>query len=156
MLKRCFDTSPKPSVPPILSPLLMNNVFSVINTSSTQEELVSYTNQSCSVFWAKEIGNTTLPSSITGRLGGLSQRRLSSSNTTAVVQAVWFLVYYIFLSSLIALKSALKGKLKFLLKFVYNDRTLTKIWMLKLADIQLESHLNILDTHNDIWSVIMI
>ncbi|PWA72733.1 tRNA/rRNA methyltransferase (SpoU) family protein [Artemisia annua] len=52
------------------------------------EELVSYTNQSCSVFWAKEMGNTTLPSSITGRLGGLSQRRLSSSNTTAVVQAI--------------------------------------------------------------------
>ncbi|GJR57300.1 tRNA/rRNA methyltransferase, SpoU family protein [Tanacetum coccineum] len=52
------------------------------------EELVMYTNQSCSVFWAKETGNTTLPSSITGRLGGVSQRRLSSSNTTAVVQAI--------------------------------------------------------------------
>ncbi|XP_024987092.1 uncharacterized protein LOC112522227 isoform X1 [Cynara cardunculus var. scolymus] len=52
------------------------------------EELVSYTNQSCSVFWSEEAGDTTLPSSIKGRLGGLSQRRLSSSNTTAVLQAI--------------------------------------------------------------------
>ncbi|CAI9292192.1 unnamed protein product [Lactuca saligna] len=54
------------------------------------KDLESYTLQSCLVFWSKEGegGDTTLPSSIKGRLGGLSQRRLSSSNTTAVLQAI--------------------------------------------------------------------
>ncbi|KAJ9556344.1 hypothetical protein OSB04_010958 [Centaurea solstitialis] len=56
--------------------------------TSILEELVSYTNESCSVFWSEEAGDTTLPSSIKGRLGGLSQRRLSSSNATAVLQAI--------------------------------------------------------------------
>ncbi|KAI7736958.1 hypothetical protein M8C21_026691 [Ambrosia artemisiifolia] len=52
------------------------------------EELALYTNQTCSVFWSEEGGDTSLPSSIKGRLGGLSQRRLPSSKTTAVLQAM--------------------------------------------------------------------
>ncbi|KAK1407772.1 hypothetical protein QVD17_39399 [Tagetes erecta] len=52
------------------------------------EGLVSYTNQTCSVFWSEEGGDTNLPSSIKGRLGGLSQRRLPSSKNTAVLQAI--------------------------------------------------------------------
>ncbi|KAI3821527.1 hypothetical protein L1987_09095 [Smallanthus sonchifolius] len=52
------------------------------------EGLVSYTNQVCSVFWSEEGGDTNLPSSIKGRLGGHSQRRLSSSKTTAVLRAI--------------------------------------------------------------------
>ncbi|KAI3687012.1 hypothetical protein L1987_80702 [Smallanthus sonchifolius] len=55
---------------------------------SMQEGLVSYTNQVCSVFWSEEGGDTNLPSSIKGRLGGHSQRRLSSSKTTAVLRAI--------------------------------------------------------------------
>lgn len=34
--------------------------------------------------------DTTLPSSLRGKLGGPSQRRLSSSTTTAVLEAVGF------------------------------------------------------------------
>nr|XP_043612363.1 uncharacterized protein LOC122584195 isoform X2 [Erigeron canadensis] len=56
--------------------------------TSTLEGLLPYTNNSCSVFWSEDFGETTLPSSVKGRLGGLSQRRLSSSNTTAVIQAI--------------------------------------------------------------------
>ncbi|KAJ0644526.1 putative tRNA (guanosine(18)-2'-O)-methyltransferase [Helianthus annuus] len=52
------------------------------------EELASYTKRTCSVFWSEECGDTNLPSSIKGRLGGLSQRRLPSSKTTAVLQAI--------------------------------------------------------------------
>ncbi|KAK9079991.1 hypothetical protein SSX86_001666 [Deinandra increscens subsp. villosa] len=52
------------------------------------DEVASYTNQACSVFWSEEGGDINLPSSVTGRLGGLSQRRLSSSKTTAVLQAI--------------------------------------------------------------------
>lgn len=52
------------------------------------KKLESYAKESCLVFWFKEGGDTNLPSSIKGRLGGLSQRRLSSSNTTAVLQAI--------------------------------------------------------------------
>ncbi|KAL8244568.1 hypothetical protein R6Q59_010826 [Mikania micrantha] len=52
------------------------------------EELVSYTNQACSVFWSDEGGDANLPSSVKGRLGGLSQRRLPSFKTTSVLQAI--------------------------------------------------------------------
>ncbi|XP_071706129.1 uncharacterized protein [Rutidosis leptorrhynchoides] len=59
-----------------------------ISFANILDELMTYTNRSCSVFWCNEAGETDLPSSVKGRLGGLSQRRLSSSKTTAVLQAI--------------------------------------------------------------------
>lgn len=53
------------------------------------EELVTYANLSCSIFWsgvATEDGN--LPCSIKGKLGGPSQRRLPLSTSTSVLQAI--------------------------------------------------------------------
>ncbi|KAJ0104679.1 hypothetical protein Patl1_18356 [Pistacia atlantica] len=53
------------------------------------EELVSFANLSCSIFWSSVmIDDTSLPRSVRGKLGGPSQRRLSSSTTTAVLQAI--------------------------------------------------------------------
>ncbi|KAJ0047909.1 hypothetical protein Pint_15756 [Pistacia integerrima] len=57
------------------------------------EELVSFANLSCSIFWSSVmIDDTSLPRSVRGKLGGPSQRRLSSSTTTAVLQAVGLLL----------------------------------------------------------------
>lgn len=56
-----------------------------------QEELISFANLSCSIFSYTNTSKTrdaSLPGSVTGKLGGPSQRRLSSSTTTAVLQAV--------------------------------------------------------------------
>ncbi|PRQ18401.1 putative tRNA (guanosine(18)-2'-O)-methyltransferase [Rosa chinensis] len=55
------------------------------------EELVSFANLSCSIFSNNNtttMRDATLPGSVTGKLGGPSQRRLSSSTTTAVLQAI--------------------------------------------------------------------
>ncbi|KAL7150015.1 hypothetical protein ABFS83_05G079800 [Erythranthe nasuta] len=53
------------------------------------EELVSFAKLSCSVFWSGVITeDMMLPSSIRGKLGGPSQRRLSSSLCTSVVEAI--------------------------------------------------------------------
>ncbi|KAL4602312.1 hypothetical protein ACB092_10G044100 [Castanea dentata] len=53
------------------------------------EELISFANMSCSIFSSSiMMEDVTLPSSVRGKLGGPSQRRLSSSTTTAVLQAV--------------------------------------------------------------------
>ncbi|XVF51863.1 hypothetical protein PTKIN_Ptkin04bG0218100 [Pterospermum kingtungense] len=52
------------------------------------EELVSFANLSCSIFSsASDMEDKVLPSSVKGKLGGPSQRRLSKSLTTAVLQA---------------------------------------------------------------------
>ncbi|KAL2548019.1 tRNA/rRNA methyltransferase (SpoU) family protein [Forsythia ovata] len=52
-------------------------------------ELVLYAKSSCSIFWSTVVAEDgILPGSITGRLGGPSQRRLSSSVGTSVLQAV--------------------------------------------------------------------
>ena len=62
---------------------------------SLQDELISYASLSCSIFSsgiAIEDGN--LPGSIKGKLGGPSQRRLSLSTSTSVLQAVWFLALF--------------------------------------------------------------
>lgn len=54
-----------------------------------QKELVCFSDLSSSIFWSSiEMGETNLPSSVKGKLGGPSQRRLSLSTTTAVLQAV--------------------------------------------------------------------
>lgn len=51
---------------------------------------------SSSIFWSSMTEETTLPGSVRGKLGGRSQRRLSTSTTTAILQAVcfpWFLLF---------------------------------------------------------------
>ena len=54
-----------------------------------QGDLVQFANQSCSIFWSDVVAeDTTLPGVVKGKLGGPSQRRLSISATTAVLQAV--------------------------------------------------------------------
>lgn len=53
------------------------------------EELVSFAKSSCSIFWSSQVEHDCiLPSSIRGRLGGPSLRRLSSSIATSVLQAI--------------------------------------------------------------------
>ncbi|XP_071917542.1 uncharacterized protein [Coffea arabica] len=53
------------------------------------EELVSFAKSSCSIFWSNQVEHDCiLPSSIRGRLGGPSLRRLSSSIATSVLQAI--------------------------------------------------------------------
>nr|XP_011465219.1 PREDICTED: uncharacterized protein LOC101309934 [Fragaria vesca subsp. vesca] len=55
------------------------------------EELVSFANLSCSIFSnnnTSKMRDATLPGSVTGKLGGPSQRRLSSSTTSAVLRAI--------------------------------------------------------------------
>ena len=56
--------------------------------SDLQEELVSFANLSCSVFSSGIEMEDSVPGAVKGKLGGPSQRRLSSSSTTAVLQAV--------------------------------------------------------------------
>lgn len=54
-----------------------------------QDDLVQFANQSCCVFWSGAVADdTVLPGAVKGRLGGRSQRRLSISATTSVLQAV--------------------------------------------------------------------
>ncbi|XAR70547.1 tRNA (guanosine(18)-2'-O)-methyltransferase [Bertholletia excelsa] len=55
---------------------------------SILEGLVSFASLSCSIFWSNMVEDTDLPCSVRGKLGGPSQRRLSSSCTTAVLQAI--------------------------------------------------------------------
>ncbi|KAK4747416.1 hypothetical protein SAY87_014002 [Trapa incisa] len=53
------------------------------------EEMVSYANRSCSIFWLTfTMIDSQLPGSVRGKLGGPSQRRLSSALTTVVLQAI--------------------------------------------------------------------
>lgn len=54
-----------------------------------QDDLVQFAKQSCSVFWSGVVTeDTALPGAVKGKLGGPSQRRLSVSATTTVLQAV--------------------------------------------------------------------
>ncbi|KAG2408431.1 uncharacterized protein HKW66_Vig0032530 [Vigna angularis] len=53
------------------------------------DDLVQFAKQSCSVFWSDVFTeDTTLPGAVRGKLGGPSQRRLSISATTVVLQAI--------------------------------------------------------------------
>ncbi|KAJ6342279.1 hypothetical protein OIU77_023429 [Salix suchowensis] len=52
------------------------------------EGLVSFADMSSSIFWSSMTEETTLPGSVRGKLGGRSQRRLSTSTTTAILQAI--------------------------------------------------------------------
>ena len=66
--------------------------------SGLQEELVSFANMSCSIFSPSiMMEDVALPSSVRGKLGGPSQRRLSSSTTTAVLQAVLIFLHFNYL-----------------------------------------------------------
>uniref|UniRef100_A0A803PMX3 tRNA (guanosine(18)-2'-O)-methyltransferase TARBP1 n=1 Tax=Cannabis sativa TaxID=3483 RepID=A0A803PMX3_CANSA len=55
---------------------------------SIMEELVSYATLSSSIFSSSIKMESNIPSSVKGKLGGPSQRRLSSSTTTVVLQAI--------------------------------------------------------------------
>ncbi|XP_062073868.1 uncharacterized protein LOC133778060 isoform X2 [Humulus lupulus] len=55
---------------------------------SIMEELVSYATLSSSIFSSSIKMESNIPSSVKGKLGGPSQRRLSSSTTTLVLQAI--------------------------------------------------------------------
>ncbi|CAN1333845.1 Probable methyltransferase TARBP1 [Linum perenne] len=55
---------------------------------SILEELVSFANMSCPIFWANVGEDVALPGTVRGKLGGPSQRRLASVTTTAVLQAI--------------------------------------------------------------------
>ncbi|XP_052209740.1 uncharacterized protein LOC127813058 isoform X2 [Diospyros lotus] len=55
---------------------------------SILEGLVSFALSSCSIFSSGMSETTDLPCSVRGKLGGPSQRRLSSSATTAILQAI--------------------------------------------------------------------
>ncbi|CAO2837876.1 unnamed protein product [Amaranthus hypochondriacus] len=52
------------------------------------EHLISFADSSCSIFWSHLVMENRLPGSVTGKLGGPSQRRLSSPLTTSVLQAI--------------------------------------------------------------------
>ncbi|KAL1371104.1 hypothetical protein HN51_001329 [Arachis hypogaea] len=53
------------------------------------DDLVQVANQASSIFWSGIVTeDSTLPGAVKGKLGGPSQRRLSISTTTAVLQAV--------------------------------------------------------------------
>ncbi|CAM0871313.1 unnamed protein product [Alopecurus aequalis] len=56
---------------------------------SVLENMVLFSKQSCSVFWLKSTDNMDLPSSVKGKLGGPSQRRLATSITSSVLQCIW-------------------------------------------------------------------
>ncbi|CAL5436699.1 unnamed protein product [Camellia sinensis] len=55
---------------------------------SILEGLVAFATSSCSIFLSGMLEDTDLPCSLRGKLGGPSQRRLSPSATTAVLQAI--------------------------------------------------------------------
>ncbi|XP_050228591.1 uncharacterized protein LOC126677835 [Mercurialis annua] len=52
------------------------------------EDLISFASISCSIFWTSLAKDTDLPCSVRGKLGGPSQRRLSFSTGTAVLEAI--------------------------------------------------------------------
>ncbi|WOG87063.1 hypothetical protein DCAR_0206283 [Daucus carota subsp. sativus] len=55
----------------------------------TLENLISFAQSSCSILWSRVAkDDTDMPSSIKGRLGGRTQRRLSVSTTTVILQAI--------------------------------------------------------------------
>ncbi|KAL8088926.1 hypothetical protein AgCh_038625 [Apium graveolens] len=55
----------------------------------TLENLISFAQFSCSILWSHMVvDDTDMPSSIRGRLGGPTQRRLSVLTTTVILQAI--------------------------------------------------------------------
>lgn len=67
--------------------ILLNNISKLF--LSIIEESVSFAKSSSSIFWSCLMGDESiLPGSVRGRLGGPSQRRLSSSATTSVLEAI--------------------------------------------------------------------
>lgn len=59
------------------------------NVACSQDELVAYAKRAVVFFWEPTEGLlSALPGSVTGKLGGPSQRRLSETMTCHVLQAV--------------------------------------------------------------------
>lgn len=66
---------------------LVTNVSDVI--LSIMGELISYARSSFTIFWSADFSwDGPLPGSVTGKLGGPSQRRLPSSATSSVLRAI--------------------------------------------------------------------
>ncbi|KAF5188699.1 tRNA/rRNA methyltransferase (SpoU) family protein [Thalictrum thalictroides] len=83
------------------------------------EEIVSYAKLVCSTFWCNPIVDSHLPSSIRGKLGGPSQRRLASRTTTAVMEAILSMQTIASLSSWCA-KFKSDGSLDFMFTFLWS------------------------------------
>ncbi|CAH8386786.1 unnamed protein product [Eruca vesicaria subsp. sativa] len=67
---------------------VINEKFAAV-LLSILKQLISFADSSCSIFWSRTaVENGVLSGSITGKLGGPSQRRLSVPTTTAVLEAV--------------------------------------------------------------------
>ncbi|KAK4338184.1 hypothetical protein RND71_042671 [Anisodus tanguticus] len=87
-LKTSLDISDKVSQYSMMKSSTIFVVFSKL-FFSILDALVSYAGMSCSIFWSKHMEECgDFSGSIRGRLGGPSQRRLSSSLTSSVLQAV--------------------------------------------------------------------
>ncbi|KAJ7549851.1 hypothetical protein O6H91_07G072000 [Diphasiastrum complanatum] len=104
-------------------------------------ELVSYASRATAVFWEYDhVGPLDLPLSVTGKLGGPSQRRLPASTTSAVLKAVlavttiahctvWLHYFH--------QKSILQFTTSFLWSFAWKVVTTQKIQLEMGAEIQL-------------------
>lgn len=70
--------------------MLFLNIEKTFNyVSFFQEDLMSFSNSVCSIFWSDPvITDIDLPSSTKGKLGGPSPRRLPLHITSSVLQAV--------------------------------------------------------------------
>ncbi|XP_075102015.1 uncharacterized protein LOC107784157 isoform X3 [Nicotiana tabacum] len=87
---------------------------------SILDALVSYAGTSCSIFWSKHMEECgDFSGSIRGRLGGPSQRRLSSSMTSSVLQAVTSIKAVAFISSWSAQFGA-DASLKSVVTYLWN------------------------------------
>ncbi|KAJ8763861.1 hypothetical protein K2173_003643 [Erythroxylum novogranatense] len=92
------------------------------------DKLVSFANICCSIFWSHVDKGTILPNSVRGKLGGPSQRRLSTLTTTCVLKAITSLQA---ISSILVFCAQLKSNLQlnfawtFMWKFFWKTTTST-------------------------------
>ncbi|XP_020874905.1 uncharacterized protein LOC9306167 isoform X1 [Arabidopsis lyrata subsp. lyrata] len=88
---------------------------------SILKELIQFADSSCSIFWSHTtVENGALPGSVTGKLGGPSQRRLSIPTTTAVLEAVLSVKTIGLISSYCAQFTSGVGELKLALGFFWK------------------------------------
>ncbi|CAA7028190.1 unnamed protein product [Microthlaspi erraticum] len=88
---------------------------------SIMKELISFADSSCSIFWSHTtVENGALSGSVTGKLGGPSQRRLSAPTTTAVLEAVTSVKIIGLISSYCAQVTSGGGELKLAMAFFWK------------------------------------
>ncbi|CAH2078761.1 unnamed protein product [Thlaspi arvense] len=102
---------------------IINEKFAAV-LLSILKELISFADSSCSIFWSHTtVKNGALSGSVTGKLGGPSQRRLSVATTTAALEAVTLVKIIGLISSYCAQVTSgdeLKLALAFFWKFVQH------------------------------------